>query len=292
MPPGDDGESAGPKLAPGLYVVATPIGNLEDLTQRALRVLRSVDLIACEDTRHTRRLLDHYSIRTPTVSYHEHNERERAAELVNKLAEGATIALVSDAGTPAVSDPGYRIVHATIERGIAVISVPGPSAAIAALAASGLPTDEFCFHGFLPARRGQRRSKLETLISSPTINIFFEAPHRIREAMEDIVAILGADRWIVLARELTKIHEEFLRGSAGDILRELEKRSEIKGEMVLLIGKSEKKRGASHARVADRLDATMREGMDEKSAIKRLAKELGISRDEVFRELQRARPKK
>ena len=195
-----------------LSIVSTPIGNLEDITLRAARVLREADLIACEDTRHTRKLLDHIGVSKPLVSYHEHNETARAAELVERLAAGANIALVSDAGTPLLSDPGYRLVEAAIAAGIPVIPIPGASAVLSALAASGLPTDEFRFGGFLPPKTTQRRKTLEALREERCTLIFYEAPHRILEALEDVEAVLGA-RPVVVARELTKLHEEFLRGA-------------------------------------------------------------------------------
>ena len=203
--------------APALYLVGTPIGNLEDITLRALRVLREADLIACEDTRHTQKLLNHYGITSRVTSYHEHNEQARAAELVRKMEQGTRIALVTDAGMPGISDPGFRLISLAIEHGIPVIPIPGPSAFLAALAASGLPTDSFRFHGFLPSKRGQRRQILESIKSSPQTEVFYEAPHRMTETMEDIVEVLGANRQIVIARELTKIHEEFLRGTAGEL---------------------------------------------------------------------------
>ena len=221
-----------------LYVVATPIGNLEDITLRALRVLKEADLIACEDTRQTQKLLSHHDIDKPTVSYHEHNEAERAAELVAKLEQGANIALVSDAGMPGISDPGYRVVALAVERGINVVPIPGPVAFATALAASGLPTDAFRFKGFLPAKSGHRREVLEALRDSTLTEIFYEAPHRLIEALRDVVTTLGASRPVVVARELTKIHEEFVRGSAAETLREFEERAgEVKGEITLLIGK-------------------------------------------------------
>src|SRR5205085_7950111 len=192
-----------------LYVVATPIGNLEDITYRALRVLREADLIACEDTRHTRKLLEHYAIEKPTISYHDFNEQERAQELVAKLQQGLSIAQVSDAGMPGISDPGYRVVKLAIEQGIAVVPIPGASALVTALAASGLPTDAFEFRGFLPAKSGQRRTGLESLRDIRHTVIFYETPHRISESLQELVRILGADRHVVIARELTKLHEEF-----------------------------------------------------------------------------------
>ncbi len=282
-------------LAPGLYCVGTPIGNLEDITLRALRVLKSVDLIACEDTRQTQKLLTHYAITTKMVSYHEHNETERAAELGEQLAQGVRIALVSDAGMPAISDPGYRIVVEAVRRRVAVIPIPGPAAFVAALAAAGLPTDEFSFRGFLPAKSGARRTELEKLLSAGYTAVFYEAPHRIVEALEDAVEILGAGRPVCVARELTKIHEEFLRGDAGNVLKTLQARGDVKGEIVLLIGKSEAP--ASKAKVATntaalraRLEQLMSEQkIDEKAALKLLAKERGVGKSELYRELQRAK---
>ena len=273
-----------------LYVVATPIGNLEDITLRALRVLKEADLIACEDTRQTQKLLSHYGIEKPTVSYHEHNEAERAAELVVRLEQGATIALVSDAGMPGISDPGYRVVALAVERGIQVIPIPGAVAFASALAASGLPTDAFRFNGFLPAKSGQRKEALEAVRSSSLTEIFYEAPHRLIAALSDVIAVLGAERPVVVARELTKIHEEFVRGTAGDVLRQFESRpGEVKGEIVLLIGK-----GTAAVTIKvnarERLDLIMREQkLDEKAALKVLAREMGVSKSEIYRELQRGR---
>ncbi len=221
-----------------LYVVATPIGNLEDITFRAVRILGEVDRIACEDTRHTRKLLDHYNIATPAVSYHEHNEQTRSDELLRDLQAGKNIALVSDAGTPLIADPGYRLVHKAREQGIRVIPVPGPSALLAALAASGLATDAFTFGGFLPSKKTQRRKVLEDLKPSTATLVFYEAPHRILEALGDIGDVLGA-RPIVLARELTKVHEEFLEGTPAEIMDTLAARPSLKGEFTILIGKDE-----------------------------------------------------
>jgi 16S rRNA (cytidine1402-2'-O)-methyltransferase len=271
-----------------LYVVATPIGNLEDITYRAVRVLKETDLIACEDTRHTARLLNHYGIDKPTVSYHEHNEAARAEELVAKLIAGLNVAQVSDAGMPGISDPGYRVIKLAIERGIQVVPVPGASATIAALAASGLPTDSFQFLGFLPARSGERRTMLESLRSAQQTTVVYEAPHRIAETMKDIVELLGAKRPVVLARELTKIHEEFLRGRAEEVLRCVQEH-DLKGEMTLLIGKDAEKQAAAKD-IVQRLAEIMREKkLDENAALKVLAKEQGISKSEAYRELQRSR---
>ena len=273
-----------------LYIVATPIGNLEDITYRAVRILREADVVACEDTRHTRKLLDHYGISAETVSYHEHNERERAEELVRELERGKNVAQVSDAGMPGISDPGYRLVKLAIEHGITVVPVPGASALVAALAAAGLPTDEFEFLGFLPAKSGQRRTMLESLRSTSRTTIVYEAPHRIRETMEEIVELLGAERPVVIARELTKVHEEFVRGSAAEVLAEAQRR-ELKGEITLLIGKSEGGPTVAPQEPAGaRLKKIMQEqGVDEKAALKLLAKETGKTRSEIYREVQRGR---
>jgi 16S rRNA (cytidine1402-2'-O)-methyltransferase len=275
-------------LAPGLYLVATPIGNLEDITLRAIRVLKQADLIACEDTRQTQKLLNHFAIEKPTVSYHEHNEASRAAELVEKLEQGARIAVVSDAGMPAISDPGFRLVSLAIERGIPVVPVPGPAAFATALVASGLPVESFSFRGFLPPKSGARRKALERVKESLQTQIFYEAPHRIREALEDVVAALGPERRVVVARELTKIHEEFLRGTAAEVLAAVNGRGELKGEIVLLIGPStEGEAPVASTSVRERVAQLMREeNMDEKAALKKVAKERGISKSEAYRQLQ------
>src|SRR5271157_3288125 len=224
---------------PSLYLVATPIGNLEDITLRALRVLKEVDLIACEDTRQTLKLLSHYAIHTRTVSYHEHNEMTKAAELVVDLEGGAKIALVTDAGMPGISDPGFRLITLAIRHHVPVIPIPGASAFLAALVASGLPTDSFRFSGFLPSKSGQRRKLLESVKDSPRTQVFYEAPHRLLETLADVSQLLGEDRHVVVAREVTKLHEEFLRGRAEDVLAQLKSRGEVKGEITLLIAKSE-----------------------------------------------------
>src|SRR5437667_4087090 len=192
-----------------LFVVATPIGNLGDISQRALEVLREVELIACEDTRQTIKLLNHFGIEKPLTSYHEFNEQKKAEQLAEKLAGNAKVAIVSDAGMPAISDPGYRVVRLCRERGIPVVVIPGPNAAVAALAASGLPSDEFLFVGFLPAKKAGRRDKLAELVNIRCTLVFYEAPHRIEESLEDIQAVLG-DREVCIAREITKIHEEYV----------------------------------------------------------------------------------
>ena len=275
-----------------LYVVATPIGNLEDITHRAVRILREADLIACEDTRQTRKLLDHYGIAKPTVSYHEHNEAARAEELAHKLEEGATIAQVSDAGMPGISDPGYHLIKLAIEKRVPVVPVPGPSAVIAALVGSGLPADAFEFHGFLPAKSGQRRTALESFRPSRHTIVVYEAPHRIREALEDVVAVLGPGRPVVVARELTKIHEEFIRGTAKEVLSRLQDH-EAKGEITLLIGPGESLPATAPKNLVERLHEIMQEQkLDEKAALKALAKEQGLPKSEVYRELQRAKTRR
>jgi 16S rRNA (cytidine1402-2'-O)-methyltransferase len=268
-----------------LHLVSTPIGNLEDITLRAVRVLREADLIACEDTRQTRKLLDHFGIAKPMVSYHEHNETARARELVERLTAGEEVALVSDAGTPLLSDPGYRLVQAAIAAGISVVPVPGPSAALAALAASGLATDSFRFCGFLPARSGARRKALEALSAESGTLIFYEAPHRILEALEDVEAVLGA-RQVVVARELTKIHEEFLRGTASEVRAQLAARPSVKGEITLLVGKASAGDVAADAGVAEQEVRELEsQGLARMDAIKRVAKARGIPKRELYRRI-------
>ena len=289
-------------LAPGLYLVGTPIGNLEDITIRALRVLKEADVIACEDTRHTQKLLNHYSIATRTTSYHEHNEMTRAPELAVELEQGARIALVSDAGMPGISDPGFRLISLAIRHHLPVVPIPGASAFLAALIASGLATDSFRFSGFLPAKRGRRRQLLESIQASPRTQVFYEAPHRVKEAVEDIVEVLGAERQVVLAREVTKIHEEFLRGTSVEVLGELKSRGAIKGEITLLLAKADEgaareetghslRTGApTHPTIRQRITEIMAEQpLDEKTALKQAAKERGISKSEAYRELQRSK---
>lgn len=276
---------------PALYLVATPIGNLEDITLRALRVLKEVDVIACEDTRQTLKLLNHYAITTRTTSYHEHNEMTKAAELVKEMQEGGSVALVTDAGMPGISDPGYRLITLAIRHHVPVVPVPGASAFLAALVASGLPTDSFRFSGFLPAKRGERRTVLETIKNSPRTQVFYEPPHRIMETLEDVIQVLGASRPIVVAREVTKIHEEFLRGQAEDVLTTLKRRETVKGEITLLIGRAEPGDVAAaigRQTVRQRVEQIMaEEKIDEKAALKRVAKEHGVSKSEAYRAWQR-----
>ncbi|HLI77148.1 MAG TPA: 16S rRNA (cytidine(1402)-2'-O)-methyltransferase [Acidobacteriaceae bacterium] len=287
-------------LAPGLYLVATPIGNLEDITLRALRVLRSVDRIACEDTRQTQKLLNHFGITKPTVSYHLHNEQGRAEEFATALREGARLAVVSDAGTPGIADPGHALVGAAIAAGVPVFPIPGANAALSALIASGLPAEHFAFHGFLPAKEGQRRTRLEQLratragAAEPTATeIFYETPHRILESLREVIAVFGPAQPIVLARELTKLHEEFLRGTAAEILAELERRPAVRGEMVLLLGGGAVTvpgNATAPARtLGEEVAAALREGLTEKDALKRVAKARGMGKSDAYREWQRHR---
>ncbi|HXE75668.1 MAG TPA: 16S rRNA (cytidine(1402)-2'-O)-methyltransferase [Candidatus Xenobia bacterium] len=272
-----------------LYLVATPIGNLEDITLRALRVLKEVDLIACEDTRQTARLLNAYGIQKPLISYHEHNEMVRAPELVLELEEGAKVALVSDAGTPAISDPGDRLITLAIRHGIRVVPVPGATAFGAALMASGLHDREFHFVGYLPARRTARRKALQALRAQTATLVFYEAPHRIAESLADMEMMLG-DRHAVLARELTKVHEEFLRGSLSQ-LRATARKRELKGEITLLVAPAENRtpeaRLAAGASVRARVEHLQKkDGLELKAALKTVARELGLSRSEAYRRLQ------
>lgn len=286
-----------PPLAPGLYLVATPIGNLEDITLRALRILRSVDRIACEDTRQTQKLLNHFEIATPTVSYHLHNEDQRSRELVEQLKDGARIAVVSDAGTPGIADPGHELVTQAISAGIAIVPIPGANATINALIASGLATEHFTFHGFLPAKEGQRRTSLEALreqasdstLQPVSTHVFYEAPHRILDALTDLESIFGPTQPVVIARELTKLHEEFLRGTVRELRTQLASRASVRGEMVLLFSPLAAPSAAIPTRSIAREVATLMqsESLSEKDALKRVARERGIGKSEAYRELQR-----
>lgn len=270
-----------------LYLVATPIGNLSDVTHRALQVLRDVDLIACEDTRHTHKLLSHYGINTKTISYHEHNEQQRAAQLVEQLKQGQNIAIVSDAGTPSISDPGFRLVRAAIENDVAVVPVPGPSALTSALIAAGLPTDEFFFAGFLPARTNARRARLSELQSVPGTLIFYEAPHRLVATLKDAHEILG-ERDAVVARELTKVHEEIRRGRLSELGDHYE-REEPRGEIVVLIDRNVIGAAKPQLTIAALVAQFEQEGMDHRAALKKAARDLGISRAEAYRKLMAER---
>jgi 16S rRNA (cytidine1402-2'-O)-methyltransferase len=301
-----------PPLAPGLYLVATPIGNLEDITLRALRVLRSADRIACEDTRQTQKLLNHFAIRTPTVSYHRHNEAGRATELVRELKTGARIAVVSDAGTPGIADPGGQIAAAAIAAGVQVFPIPGANAAISALIASGLtnattdPEDNperFTFHGFLPAKEGQRRTALEALRAANASHpqIFYEAPHRILATLADIESIFGPAQHIVIARELTKLHEEFLRGPVSEVHTTLAARPSVRGEIVLLFPPAPAPPAPptppppasteSPTTIAAEVRTLTQQGLTEKDALKQIARTRNLSKSAAYRELQRNRAK-
>ena len=284
-------------LAPGLYLVGTPIGNLEDITLRALRVLRSVDRIACEDTRQTQKLLNHYGIATPTVSCHQHNERERATEFLADFAAGRRIALVSDAGMPGISDPGGWLARTAIEAGVAVYPIPGANAAVSALVASGLSTAEFQFLGFLPEKAGARRTALEGLALTPSGDtartlIFYEAPHRILETLADLESVWGPGLRVVVARQLTKMHEEFLRGTVLEVRNNLAARDRVRGEITLLVEAVPLAAEKQSASVAARVRQMEAEGIDEKEALKLLARELGQSKSDLYRELQRERAKR
>jgi 16S rRNA (cytidine1402-2'-O)-methyltransferase len=264
-----------------LYIVATPIGNLEDITLRALRVLKEVDVVAAEDTRHTQILLSHYDIHTPLTSYHEHNEKTKSQELVKRLAQGQNIALVSDAGTPAISDPGFRLGVQAIRAGVRIIPIPGASALTAVLSASGLPTDRFVFEAFLPAKKRQRRERLQTLRDETRTLIFYEAPHRLKDTLDDIHELLG-NREAVLAREVSKVHEEFLRGPVSELVRALGS-GEIRGEVTLIISGSS---GAPRVN-EDRLQAEIRElkgrGLRVKEIAEVLGEKFGYPKKEIYR---------
>jgi 16S rRNA (cytidine1402-2'-O)-methyltransferase len=275
-------------MAGTLYLVSTPIGNLEDITHRAVRILSEVDVIACEDTRHTRKLLNHYSINTKTVSYHEHNERERAAELLKLMESGADVAIVTDAGTPGISDPGFRLTRLAVDNGMRVVPVPGASALITALVASGIPTDEFFFGGFLPARSGARRTRLNELGSVPATLVFYEAPHRIAATLKDAHEVLG-EREAAVARELTKMHEEIVRGRLSELAARFNSAESARGEIVLIIDrtviKTEVADNPSSMNIASLVESLESAGLDHRAALKKAARELGLSRAEAYRRL-------
>jgi len=271
-----------------LYVVSTPIGNLEDISHRAIRVLGEVDLIACEDTRHTHKLLQHYGISTKTISYHEHNEQERSGELIDLLLRGTNLAVVSDAGTPGISDPGFRLIRLAVAKDVQVVPIPGPSALITALVASGLPTDEFFFGGFLPARSGARQARLNDLRSVPGTLIFYEAPHRLAATLKDAHEILG-EREAVVARELTKLHEEIGRGRLSELAARFSSAETARGEIVLIVDRniieSETIAATARTSVAALVERLENEGLDHRAALKKAARELGLSRAEAYRRL-------
>lgn len=266
-----------------LYVVGTPIGNLEDMTFRAARILQEVDAIAAEDTRHTGKLLQHFQISTPQISYHEHNRSARLAQLLERLQQGETIALVSDAGMPGISDPGYELVKACVEREIAVIPIPGATAMITALAASGCRSDRLVFEGFLPAKGKERRSRLDLLQSETRTLIFYEAPHRLQRTLSDLAAAFGTDRWIVVARELTKMHEEFWRGTLGDAIAHFQNRSP-KGEFTLVVAGMPEATASelSEVELKAELEKLLATGMTRSQASRHLAEMTSLPRRHIY----------
>jgi 16S rRNA (cytidine1402-2'-O)-methyltransferase len=270
-----------------LYLVATPIGNLEDITLRAIEVLRSVDLIACEDTRHTRKLLNHYEIKKDLISYHEHNEHERAAELIELIQGGKSVAIVSDAGTPGISDPSYRVVVEATQAGIEVVPIPGAAAFVSAATVSGLPTDSILFAGFLPSKKSERVRRLEQLADVPATLVFYEAPHRLLRSLEDCIEHLG-NRLAAVAKELTKVHENVVRGTLTDI-HSYFLQNEPRGEFVLVIDRRSEKTLDSpkpFQSISMRLQELLQGGLDRKTALKAVAKEFGLSKSEAYRRLE------
>ena len=265
-----------------LYLVATPIGNLEDITLRALRILKEVDIIAAEDTRNTLKLLNHFEIKKPLISNHRHNEDDREDVLINKLKEGKNIAVVSDAGTPGISDPGEVIVKKAIEENIEVIPIPGACAAINALIASGLDTKEFTFFGFLPLNKKLRKEKLEEIKNESKTSIIYEAPHKIKDSLKDLKTVIG-NRKVVLAREITKIHEEFIRGNIDDVI---DKCDDLKGEMILLIDGGEKEileNVLNNLSLEEHYNVYEKQGLDKKEIIKKIAKDRGVNKNEIYK---------
>ena len=265
-----------------LYIVATPIGNLEDMTFRAVRILQAVDMIAAEDTRHTGRLLQHFQVKTPQISYHEHNSNSRIPELLEYLQYGKAIALVSDAGMPGISDPGYELIKACIDEGITVVPIPGASAVITALSAAGLPTDRFIFDGFLPSKRQQRKEYLESLQSESRTLVFYESPHRLRDTLADLETVLGSDRSIVIARELTKLYEEFWRGTIGEAIADYQQR-EPQGEYTLLVaGNPPSKPQLTETELKNELLSMIKQGISRSQASREIAKDTGLSRRYLY----------
>lgn len=269
-----------------LYLVATPIGNLQDITFRAVEILKTVELIACEDTRHTRKLLTHYGISNRLVSYHEHNEHERAEELAARLQDGKSIAVVADAGTPAICDPAFRIVQKALIIGAPVVSIPGAAAFLSALIISGLPTDSMFFGGFLPSRKSERQKRLAEVREIPATLVFYETPHRLAKSLSDCAEVLG-DRKAVVVRELTKLHEETIRGNLIELAKNFSEKT-VKGEIVLVIDRQENQRPKTEDRSPESLALRVKElekDFDHKSALKKAAKEFGLSRSEAYRML-------
>lgn len=272
-----------PDPKPGtLYIVGTPIGNLEDMTFRSVRILQAVDLIAAEDTRHTGKLLQHFQITTPQMSYHEHNRQSRIPEIIDSLRYGKAIALVSDAGMPGISDPGYELIKACVDNGISVVPIPSATAAITALSASGLPTNKFIFDGFLPAKSQQRREHLQSLLTEIRTLVFYESPHRLRETLADLGDIFGGDRWIVIARELTKLYEEFWRGTITEAIAEYQQR-EPQGEYTLIIaGTIPEQKQLSENELKNELLAMIKQGISRSQASREIAKDTGLSRRYLY----------
>ena len=277
-------------MAGTIYLVGTPIGNLADISYRAVETLKSVELIACEDTRHSRKLLDHYGISKKLVSYHEHNETERAGEIIAKVSEGISAAIISDAGTPAINDPGYVIVRKAIEAGIDVVSIPGPVAFVNAAVVSGLPTDSIFFGGFLPSKKGERLKRLAEVRDIPATLVFYESPHRIVRSLADCLETLG-DRRAAVARELTKMHEETVRGTLSELAGNFAAAASVKGELALVIDRSGRAEYAvtPGSSLADRVRELEDAGLDQKAALKAAAKEFGVNRSEAYRRLQLSR---
>ncbi len=274
-----------------LYIVATPIGNLEDITLRALRVLKEVDLVAAEDTRHSRRLLTHFGIGARLTSYFEHNEAAKGERLVEELRAGKSVALISDAGTPAISDPGYLLVRRCRDEGIAVVAVPGPSAAVAALSISGLPTDRFSFEGFLPARSAGRKAAFRTVAKEGRTAIFYEAPHRLAASLRDLASELGEEREVAVARELTKMHEELFRGSAKEALEHFGAQK-VRGEIVLLVAPAPEEKPAGTVREALLRRQREKSNLSMKEIVREVAKEFGLPGSDVYREALKLREEK
>jgi 16S rRNA (cytidine1402-2'-O)-methyltransferase len=266
-----------------LYLVATPIGNLQDMSARAVETLRMVDVIACEDTRHTIKLLNHFRISTRMISYHEHNEMERAEELADRLVEGASIAVVSDAGTPGICDPAFRLVQRAVEVGANVVSIPGPVAFVNAAVSSGLATDSLFFGGFLPAKKGERRKRLDEIRGVPATLVLYETPHRLAKSLLDCVEVLG-NRNAAVARELTKLHEEIARGPLN-VLAEKFAAEKVKGEIVLVIERGSQVASAYDptAGIKPLINKFEKEGLDRKAALKKAAKELGLSKQVAYK---------
>ncbi|MDB9453797.1 16S rRNA (cytidine(1402)-2'-O)-methyltransferase [Dolichospermum circinale] len=265
-----------------LYIVATPIGNLEDMTFRAVRILQAVDMIAAEDTRHTGKLLQHFQVRTPQISYYEHNSNSRIPELLEYLQYGKAIALVSDAGMPGISDPGYELIKACIDNNITVVPIPGASAVITALSAAGLPTDRFIFDGFLPAKSQKRKEYLTSLQGESRTLVFYESPHRLRETLADLAEILGSDRYAVIARELTKLYEEFWRGTIGEGIANYQEK-EPQGEYTLLVaGTSSNKPQLTETELKNELLSMIKQGISRSQASREIAKDTGLPRRYLY----------